>query len=87
MKDKPPPAQVPANAPPTPPLDQNLQNTYSEGRSHCPETFDEEEKQALLLAASDIENIHPDKVGVAWRTWAEDVRVNILVPEPRELTN
>ena len=69
------PAQVPDNAPPTPPNDQAEVNTTQPALApalHVPGTaFTGEDAKALLATAEDIHNVHPSQRAESWHAWAE----------------
>ena len=81
LKDRPRPARIPANAPPTPPLEQiaehkvNLRqhNETKEVKAKAV-IFTDEDAKALLAQAEDILNMHPKRIDDAWQKWAKEVR-------------
>lgn len=81
LKDRPRPARIPANAPPTPPLEQIAERKSTRRwRVETEEVrrkvlvFTNEDAKALLVQAKDILEIHPESVDTAWHKWAKEVR-------------
>ncbi|MCJ1430782.1 hypothetical protein MMC27_000132 [Xylographa pallens] len=75
LSNKPRPARVPANAPPTPPTDQPEGITNKMPRiTAMPVTtaFTAEDGKALLTVAESIGNILPENDEEAWQTWADN---------------
>ncbi|KAL9118336.1 MAG: hypothetical protein Q9187_005120 [Circinaria calcarea] len=79
LKDRPRPARIPANAPPTPPLEQiaehkvNLrQHNETKKVKAKAAIFTDEDAKALLAQAGDILNMHPERIDDAWQKWAKE---------------
>ncbi|KAI9818905.1 MAG: hypothetical protein M1827_007726 [Pycnora praestabilis] len=81
LSSRPPPAPVPSNAPPTPPLDQSGDVMGQTSSISLPQrddghrerrNFTAEEAKKLLAIAKDIINIHEERVDEAWETWANE---------------
>ena len=82
LQYRPRPAQVPRNGPPTPPTDQPQAPTtpvLPTVQSHPSKAFDEDDIQALLAQAVEIENLDPAHTHEAWQTWASIVRLSLIL--------